>query len=173
MLRKIKALTQGAFLIGLGLLSSVEVYANTDDDNILDLIPFGALAKGFGLTGSDKTTELCKNLEFKSLYCGDGSGGYVDNFYVIYIDKDRTAAKGPPLFDPGPQQQLYSQIPASECNADSIEYTRVSKDDLPPEMQAQVDAELANNNKKAVYHRIRVYNGSGSILISIFQFCEK
>jgi len=98
------------------------------------------------------------------LLCGNGSGGFVDNYYVIFIDKGLTPAKGPMLIT---VDGLYGDVLSDEhCQADLIEHQVVQEADVPSYLQGNIP-----DGKQAVYHRVRVHNGNGKLEVAISQIC--
>jgi hypothetical protein len=136
--------------------------ANADDVDILDLIPFGAIQSGLTV----EKTFICKSVGFLPLECGDGTGGFIDNFYVMFIDVTDTPSNQPlDLLLSGGGSGSFG---ASDCNADSIQNTIVGFSDLPASIQ---DFLTIPNGKKAVFHRVRVINGNGSLQVNAAQRC--
>lgn len=143
-----------------GVFLQLQKDAYAQEEDILDLIPYGVL--GSSRNFRSPQTFRCKEVKWLPLDCGDGSGGFVDNFYVIFIDADETPANSP--------LQLFSVIPvdASLCRADSIQNIIVGRSDLPLDLQNSLTIPVG---KQAVFHRVRVINGNHSLRISVDQYC--
>lgn len=159
-----------AFLLCFTVQSNGPVYAQYDpfSNDILDLIPYGAMGSRY----QKFSVELCKDTLWVDFNCGDGKGGWVDNFYVIYIAKDEVPAKGSPLIQLEDDSLPKTEIPNSFCKSDSIEYTRIRIDDLPSDMQNDVKSDPRYKTHQAVYHRFRVRNGIGKERVRLKQLCE-
>ena len=155
------------YFIVLGLVLGFSLQSQKDASaqeaaggDIFDLIPFGTFASKVG----QKQTFVCKST-IEPLECGNGSGGFVDNFYVMFIDIDQTPANSPLiLFAIGSLDRL----DANDCNAGSIQNIIVGFSDLPVSLQNSL---MIPKGKKAVFHRVRVTNGNGSINVNAAQEC--
>lgn len=143
-----------------------QVYADNHDDSELLWLPAilaGAVKGGF----ADPKKTICKE-SIASLNCGDGKGGYTDNYYVVFIDENLTPAKGPT----GARIRVDSDftfLEAEHCSADSIEFTRLNYGDLPSSLQNSWA--VPDLGEQAIYTRIRVYNGTGKFDIRLIQGC--
>ncbi|NND00001.1 MAG: hypothetical protein HKN85_07455 [Gammaproteobacteria bacterium] len=158
------------YFLALGLIAGFSLLSQRDasaqDEDILDLIPFAAFTSKF----LEHQTILCKEI-FEELDCGDGSGGFVDNFYVVFIDEESTPSKNPlSIFtDPLTPNAQSRPFEASDCDASSIQRMIVGFSDLPVDLQNSL---MIPPGKRAVFHRVRVTNGNRQFPIRVLQFCE-
>lgn len=154
-----------AILLFTGYSVSMNNVYGQASGSILDLIPLGAFKSQEFVQLS---VFICKEDVGLPLECGDGSGGFIDNFYVVFIDIDETPAQSALLLSFVDDASLF--ISKEHCAADSIERTVIGFSDLPESLR---DTLTIPDGKKAVFHRVRVTNGNGALTIRISQQCEQ
>lgn len=141
-----------------------------DDDDLIDMV-MGAL---FGAIESQKRSQLpledCKPDEVitKPINCGDkaGPGHYVDNYYVIFADKNLHEKTLDPTVGP-------NNVPLTKehCQADKLQVLTAFPNEkgFPNELKP---GNLATpEGKIAIYWKIRVYNGFGGFDIQLNPQC--
>lgn len=98
--------------------------------------------------------ELCKPRITQTIDCGDGSGGWVENTYVVIIEERFIPAGNADFFQGDTQTPLLKNY----CSASSITIERVGVKIV--------------GNKKEITYKVTVFGGRGGEKpISIEQYC--
>ena len=140
------------------------------DFSEMDILDFTmAFIAGVGALEAKKPLVDCKPGEniVQPLNCGDGFGGYKNNYYVFFISKD---------LEP---ESLYLSIGSqdltllpSRCKADSIDITIISKDDNSIPDSLKEENLTIPSGKKAIYFVVRVNNGDGLLNVKLLPRCR-
>jgi hypothetical protein len=152
----------------LGMQPNGLVYADADD--IFDFVP--AIISGAIFTGRVRYVFECKKPTVEFISCGTGQQGFVENYYVIFYDKNRGLAPRNlqvQVFDTDTQKTV--PLTAKYCKADAINYKMLGGySDLPDDLKTP--KWLPPAGKEAVYYRVTILNGSaGDHVAKITGWC--
>ncbi|MCP3898535.1 MAG: hypothetical protein GY707_02245 [Desulfobacteraceae bacterium] len=114
------------------------------------------------LSGQRDSVYLCKEFYNYPLDCGNGSGGYTENFYVFFIDKNERA-RFVNFFPSSGSGDISSQ-----CGG-SVSTSPVGFKELPKSMQ---DSLIVPTGKKMVAYKVTVTGGDGTLQIDANLECS-
>jgi len=170
---KLIALT--VLILGLTMQPSRLVHAQIPNPQDMDILDFFMMYIG-GVVEKDKELGPIVNCDPEKtitvpLYCGDGFGGsgsFVNNYYVIFIDDNMEPESLSPTFG-----EKNVELNKSHCIADRISITETTQDYkfLPDDLKE--GNLIIPAGKKAVFYIVRVHNGAGKIDIKLNPTCRR